>query len=72
MLSALPLQPAVLNRPVTITLPTSEPEGPMPQLKLNALAPRPLLETPQHPLPNWSSTIFHTPPSQPAPGTPPA
>jgi hypothetical protein len=43
--SALPLQPAVLDRLVTITLPASEPEGPVPQPELNALALRPLLET---------------------------
>jgi hypothetical protein len=70
--SALPLQPAVLDGLVTITLPASEPGGPMPQPELNVPAPHPLLETPQHPLPNWGSTVFHTPPSQPALGMPPA
>jgi len=70
--SALPLQPTVLDGPVTITLPASEPEAPAPQPELNAPAPRPLPETPQRPLPNRGSTVFHTPPSQPAPGMPPA
>src|SRR6266851_8524784 len=39
----------------------------------NAPAACLLLEMlPQHPLPNWGSTVFHTPPSQPAPHMPPA
>jgi hypothetical protein len=72
MPSALPSQPMVLDGLVMITFPVSEPEGPMPQLELNALAARPLLEMPpQCPLPNQGSTVFHTPPSQPAPCTPP-
>jgi len=71
--SALPSQPAVLDGPVTISIPASEPEGPAPQPELNAPAARPLPEMPpQRPLPNRGSTVFHTPPSQPAPRTPPA
>jgi hypothetical protein len=63
-LSALPLQPAVLDRLATITSSASKPEGPTPQLELNALAAHPLLEMPpQHPLPNQGSIVFHTPPS---------
>jgi hypothetical protein len=72
-LSALPLQPVVLDGLVTITSPASKPEGPVPQLELNTPAVHPLLETPpQCLLSNQGSTVFHTPPSQPAPHTPPA
>jgi hypothetical protein len=48
--SALPSQPTVLDGPVTITLPASEPGGPAPQPELNTLAQCPLPEMPQHPL----------------------
>ena len=71
--SALPSQSAVLDGPVTITVPASKLGGPAPQPELNAPAAHPLPEMPpQRPLPNQGSTVFHTPPSQPAPHTPPA
>jgi Integrase core domain len=57
--SDAPLQPLVLEGPVSIQYNASEPGGPVPP------------ETPQNPaIPNRDNTVFHTPPSRPRAASP--
>jgi hypothetical protein len=69
---ASPPQPAVLDGPATIYYPERDPGGPAPPDPPAPPALPVLPETPAtHPAPSRDTTVYFTPPSQPAEPTPP-